>query len=230
MIISIATTGGVTLRGPGYRVEAEKAVMTTNAYTAAQNLDLDFAYPKVTNSHTYMIATEVLSQDRHRQNNGNRSMVLVTPRSAILLRADPQRAAPLWGRGQEIVSFAPRRSTPGLFCVAACGDAQTISIPGARRNLRGLGRGLPKQCSGDPANPPGRCGGQRDFERGLRWQRRVWHASFRTPHTAARFRRSGRLRSSGASPIDGEYRRAMGGYHTIRSGRRRNVSSPISMA
>ncbi|GAA0786784.1 FAD-dependent oxidoreductase [Roseibium denhamense] len=56
-------TGGVTLRGPGYTVEAEKAVMTTNAYTAAHNIDLDFAYPKVTNSHTYMIATEVLSQD-----------------------------------------------------------------------------------------------------------------------------------------------------------------------
>ena len=37
--------------------------MTTNAYTAAHNLDLDFAYPKVTNSHTYMIATEVLPQD-----------------------------------------------------------------------------------------------------------------------------------------------------------------------
>ena len=56
-------TRGVTLRGPGYTVEAAKAVMTTNAYTAAHNLDLDFAYPKVTNSHTYMIATEVLSQD-----------------------------------------------------------------------------------------------------------------------------------------------------------------------
>jgi len=55
--------GGVTLRGPGYTVEAEKAVVTTNAYTAAHNLDLDFAFPKVTNSHTYMIATEILSKD-----------------------------------------------------------------------------------------------------------------------------------------------------------------------
>lgn len=55
--------GGVALRGPGYTVDAQKAVMTTNAYTAAYNLNLDFAYPKVTNSHTYMIATEVLPQD-----------------------------------------------------------------------------------------------------------------------------------------------------------------------
>ena len=53
---------GVTVRGPSYTVEAEKAVMTTNAYTSAHGLDLNFVYPKATNSHTYMIATEVLSQ------------------------------------------------------------------------------------------------------------------------------------------------------------------------
>lgn len=55
-------TGGVTLRGPGYTVEAEKAVMTTNAYTAARTLDLNFSYPRAVNWHSYMIATEVLSQ------------------------------------------------------------------------------------------------------------------------------------------------------------------------
>ena len=52
---------GVTVAGPGYTAQADTAVMTTNAYTAAHTLDLNYAYPKATNSHTYMIATEVLA-------------------------------------------------------------------------------------------------------------------------------------------------------------------------
>lgn len=55
-------TRGVSVSGPGYTLEADKAVLTTNAYTAAHKLNLSFSYPKATNSHTYMIATEVLSQ------------------------------------------------------------------------------------------------------------------------------------------------------------------------
>ena len=139
-------TGGVTLRGPGHTVAVEKAVMTTNAYTAAHNLDVNFSYPKATNSHTYMIATEVLTQD------------VIDRISATGYRFSDAALRFYYGRlhngrllfgGEDRKSSlsAPRRSIPGLFCVSARRNAQTLSIPRSCKGFCGMGRRISKQFS-----------------------------------------------------------------------------------
>ncbi len=52
---------GVFVTTPSGSIEAKTLVLTTNAYAAENKLDLNVARPKSRNSHTYMIATETLS-------------------------------------------------------------------------------------------------------------------------------------------------------------------------
>jgi len=58
-----STQGGVTVTTSNGTIEAQKAVLSTNAYSARQKLTLNAPYPKAGMLHTYMMATEKLPKD-----------------------------------------------------------------------------------------------------------------------------------------------------------------------
>ena len=58
---------GVTVSTANGLVQAEKAVLSTNAYSARDTLTLDAPHPKAGLRHTYMIATEQLPDDVERR-------------------------------------------------------------------------------------------------------------------------------------------------------------------
>jgi gamma-glutamylputrescine oxidase len=58
------TTQGVIVNTPKGVVQAQKAVVTTNAYIRQSELKLEPTFPKTTVLHTYMIATDQLSEEQ----------------------------------------------------------------------------------------------------------------------------------------------------------------------
>lgn len=62
-----STATGVTVSTANGLVQAQKAVLSTNAYRARDMLTLDAPYPKAGMLHTYMIATEQLPDDVERR-------------------------------------------------------------------------------------------------------------------------------------------------------------------
>jgi gamma-glutamylputrescine oxidase len=58
------TTQGVIVNTPKGIVQAQKAVVTTNAYIRQSELKLESKFPKTSVLHTYMIATDQLSEEQ----------------------------------------------------------------------------------------------------------------------------------------------------------------------
>jgi glycine/D-amino acid oxidase-like deaminating enzyme len=61
-----STPQGVTVWTPEGVVQAQRAVLSTNAYIAQNEVSLDATFPKTSFTHTYMMATEQLS-DEHQK-------------------------------------------------------------------------------------------------------------------------------------------------------------------